>query len=64
MGLLVYLVVVVVLYQAKRDKRFSFLAVILRGSVLHYNKIYSLGVLVNRNRLLVSVSPTPEREVS
>ena len=63
MGLLIYLVVVVV-YQAKPDKKSSFLAVRLRGPVLHYNKIYSLGVLANRNRLLVSVSPTFEREVS
>ena len=31
---------------------------------MHYNKLYSLEVLANGNRLLVSVSPTPKKEVS
>ena len=60
MGLLIYLVEVVVLYQAKPDKKSSFL-IILRSFFMHYNKIYGLKVLVNRNRLLVCLQSPKER---
>ena len=46
--------------EMKPDKKSSFL-IILRGSVMHYNKIYGLKVLANRNRLLVCHQSPKER---
>ena len=44
----------------KPDKKSSFL-IILRGCVMHYNKIYGLKVLANRNHLLVCLQCPKER---